>query len=178
MRVDPQRFVVGDDWAYRLRDESPSERVRIVAVTLKKASSRVDVVFVDDPDERVESVPGSRLRVPWGEVESFDALMANWQRIDDLDLDDTERACVEEVFQLLIPDDVAELEWSPVSWATCIRDASRLSDLIGVPVEEILAAVEWFDHDGQVMVSPKGTLLIAEAACRAKPTPVLDLVLE
>jgi hypothetical protein len=95
MRTDPQKFVVGDEWAYRPRDESASERVRIIAITMKKASARVEVAFVDDPEGRVESVPGSRLRVPWSEVESFDASMANWQRIDDIDLDNTEEACVE-----------------------------------------------------------------------------------
>jgi len=45
-------------------------------------------------------------------------------------------------------------------------------------VEEILAAVEWFDHNGSSVLSPAGTLLIAEAACRANPVPVLDRVID
>lgn len=97
---------------YRLRDDSPSEPVRILAIMPKKTSARLDVSFLDDPGERVENVPGTRLRVPWSERESFDALMANWQRISDLELDDTEQACVEEVFELLIAAEVAELQWS------------------------------------------------------------------
>ncbi|MFB6395874.1 hypothetical protein [Polymorphospora lycopeni] len=45
-------------------------------------------------------------------------------------------------------------------------------------VGEILADVEWFDLDGTIMVSPAGTLMVAEAACRANPTPILDLIIE
>jgi hypothetical protein len=120
----------------------------------------------------------SRLRVPWNEVGPFDALMASWQRIDDLTLDDTEQACTEEIFTLLIGPDVAEMLWSPVSGATDIRDRSRLGEIIGGPIEDILASAEWFDHNGRTILSPAGTLQLVEAACRAHPNQVLDLVVE
>jgi hypothetical protein len=154
MKIDPSRFTVGDDWAYRQTDESPSERVRIMTVEPKKNSARLEIRFVDDPDDRVEKVPGSRLRVPWSEVGTFDALMANWRRIDDLALDPTEDACVDEIFRLLIGDDVAELLWSPVSGATAIHDTTRLSEIINGPIEHILANAEWFDHNGRTILSP------------------------
>jgi len=57
MSPDPGRFVIGDEWVYRLRDGAASERVRILAVVPKKSSVRLDVAFLDDPAERVESVP-------------------------------------------------------------------------------------------------------------------------
>jgi hypothetical protein len=38
-----------------LRDDADSERVRILAVTTKKTSTRVDVAFVDDPAGRKEN---------------------------------------------------------------------------------------------------------------------------
>lgn len=178
MRVDPSCYVVGDEWVYRLRDDAASERVRIVAVHPKKSSARVDISFADDPDGRVENVPGSRLRVPWSEVQAYDAVMADWHRIDDSDLDDVEEGCAEVVFQLLIEQEVAEVAWNPVSLATAIHDKVRLGEIVGGPVDEILARVEWFDNGKEIMVSPRGTLLIAEAACRANPTPVLDMVIE
>lgn len=178
MRFDASRFVVGDEWAYRARDDAASERVQIQALTPKKASVRVDIVFVDDPEKRVENVPGARLRAPWTEVEAYDALMRNWRRIDNLKLDDVEEGCTEQVLVLLIPDDVAEIEWSPVSCAAAIHDKTRLAEIIRVPVAEILAGIEWFDLDGTIMVSPAGTLMVAEAACRANPKPILDLVIE
>ena len=102
MRIDPSRFAAGDEWAYRQSDDAPSERVRILAVEPKKTSARLEIRFLDDPDERVEKVPGLRLRVPWNEVGTFDTLMANWQRIDDLSVDRTEEACVEEIFGLAL----------------------------------------------------------------------------
>jgi len=178
MRVDPGRFVIGAEWVYRLRDDSASERVRILAIIPKKSSVRLDVAFLDAPDERVENVPTTRLRVPWSEVRVFDALMVNWRRIDDLELDDVERACVEEVFQALIPTDVAELLRSPVGCATAVRDRARTSELIDVPIEEVLASVEWFDHVDGLMLSPTATMFIAEAACRANPTPILNQIIE
>ncbi|MEV4533094.1 hypothetical protein AB0J82_04600 [Asanoa sp. NPDC049518] len=170
--------MVGDEWVYRLRDNSASERVRIVAVTTKKTSTRVDVAFVDDPDRRQENVPAARLRFLWNEVASFDELMANWQRIDNADLDDTEQACIEEIFELLIPEDVATWVHRPVEFATAIKDTAQLTKIIRVPTDEILAGLDWFHHEGADIASPAAALLIAEAACRAHPQPVLDLVIE
>jgi hypothetical protein len=57
MKIDPSRFAVGDEWAYRKSDDAPSERVRILAVEPKKNSARLEIRFLDDPDERVEKIP-------------------------------------------------------------------------------------------------------------------------
>ncbi|MEU0556764.1 hypothetical protein [Dactylosporangium sp. NPDC006015] len=140
-----------DEWAYRLRDTAASERVRIEAISPKKSSVRVDVAFLDDPDMRVENVPAARLRVPWDEVQTFDALMDNWRRLGEFELDDVEQACVEEVFLTVIPPAVAELLWTPVSCATAMCDQARVSDTIDVPIEEIFASGEWFDHADGLM---------------------------
>ena len=177
MYFDASRFVVGDEWVYRARDAAASERVRIQAVIPKKASARVELLFVNDPAQRVEKVPGSRLRVPWAEVVAYDAVMANWRRIDDRQLDDVEEAGVDIVFGLLIPEEVASVEWSPVSGATAVQDRAGLERVTGLPVEEIMAGIESFDLDGTLMLSPVGTPFIAEAACRRHPRPVLDRVI-
>ncbi|MBG0565382.1 hypothetical protein [Actinoplanes aureus] len=179
MGFDASRFVVGDEWVYRARDAAASERVRIQAVIPKKASARIGVFFVDDPAGRVENVPGSRLRVPWSGVAAYDAVMANWRRIDDRPLDSVEEAGVEVVFDLLIPENVASVAWSPVSGATELRDRAELEAVIGLPVEEILAGIAWFELDGTLMLSPA-----RHAADRrgrlpgALPRAVLDLVVE
>jgi hypothetical protein len=76
------------------------------------------------------------------------------------------------------PADIATLDWSPVSCATTVLDPAGLSKLIHVPTEQILESVTWFEHPDGTMLSPRGTLLIAEAACRATPMLVLDLVAE
>ncbi|MEU7570094.1 hypothetical protein [Micromonospora sp. NPDC049240] len=65
-----------------------------------------------------------------------------------------------------------------MSCATDIRGRARLCEIIGGPIDDILASAEWFDHDGRTILSPAGTLQLVEAACRAHPIQVLDLVIE
>jgi hypothetical protein len=178
MGYDVARFVVGDEWVYRLRDDSTSERVRIVAVMPKKNSARLDVAFIDDPDGRVANIPGSRLQVPWSEVEAYDVLMANWARLDEVKLDDVESSCASQVFEALIPESVATMTWSPIDDATRIHAPTDLEKIIGVPVTELLVRVKSFTLDESTVVSPAGTALIAEAACQANPALILDKVAE
>jgi hypothetical protein len=174
MGYDVTRFVVGDEWVYRLRDDSASERVRILAVLPKKSSARVDVAFVDDPDGRVENIPGSRLQVLWSEIETYDVLMANWARLDEVKLDDVESSCASHVFEVLIPESIAAIGWSTVDDATSIHASTRFEEIIGVPVAEIVACVESFELDEATVVSPAGTVLIAEAACRANSAQIFE----
>ena len=175
---DASQYVVGDEWAYRVRDTAPSERVRINAVTPKKASASVEVEFLDDGDHRVQTVPSSRLKARWADVEAYDARQADWQRIDDFELDSVEHSAALTVYAALIPDEVADLDWRPVENATIIRDRTKLSDILQVPVEEILAEVQWFTTDDATIVSPAGTVMIAEAACRAHSHTILEQVIE
>lgn len=178
MAFDASRYVVGDEWAYRVRDTAPSERVRIKAVTPKKVSASIEVEFGDDADRRVQTVPSSRLKTRWADVEAYDARQADWERIDDFELDSVERGAVLTVYSALIPEEVAELDWRPVENATVIKDRAKLTEILRVPVEELLAKVQWFVTDDGAMVSPAGTLIIAEAACRAHSHTVLEHVIE
>jgi hypothetical protein len=102
--------------------------------------------------------------------------MANWQLLGNADLDETEEWAVEEVFSILITEDVATYYDSFVRNGTTVRDIARLEAIMRRPLLEILEVVEWFDHDGVTELSANGTLLIAEHACRANPVPVLDKV--
>lgn len=89
---------VGEEWIYRVRDEAPSQRVRILAIHEGKKTRRVDIELCDAPQagER-ENIPGARLRGPWSQVTAYDALRANWDRLGEFDLTDTEEAAVEQV---------------------------------------------------------------------------------
>lgn len=171
---------VGEEWIYRVRDDAPSERVRIVGVQPTKTSSRFEVHFLEGPRTgQRENVPANRLRELWSNVEQYDALMANWARLDRSTLTDIEEAAVTRVFSLLIPDEgVAELMWKPVRHATEVLDSAALEPIIGVPVTAVADRVESFDRDGTPMLSPEGTLLVAEYACRVAPMPVLDWMLQ
>ncbi|GAA0902696.1 hypothetical protein Vau01_111910 [Virgisporangium aurantiacum] len=175
MAFDASLYVVGDEWAYRLRDTAPSERVRIKAVTPKKVTASIEVEFLDDG--RRETVPSTRLKARWADVETYDAQQADWQRINDFDLDSVEQSAVGTVYTALVPEEVAELDWRPVENATIIKDRTALADILQIPVEEILARAQWFTTDDTTVVSPAGTLVIAGAACRAHPHTILEHVI-
>lgn len=168
---------IGDEQIYRLRDSAPSERVRITAIHTQKKNPRYDIEFLDGAKAgTAEDTPAGRLRGPWSGVAEYDALMANWQRFAAFELTDHEDAATEMVFSLLIPDEVAEWQWSPVHWTTAIHDPAALTKLIGLPISDLIAQTDSFVLDSDLMVSPEGTLMIAEYACRTNPMPVLDWV--
>jgi hypothetical protein len=54
----------------------------------------------------------------------------------------------------------------------------RHAAVLGVSLEDVVARCESFELDGDLMLSLAGSLLVAEAACRAAPMPVLDWVIE
>lgn len=177
--VAPLIPAVGEEWIYRLRDDAPSQRVRILTVQEGKKSRRVDVEFCDGPNAGVqENVPALRLRGLWSTVAEYDTLMANWDHLGEFDLTEAEQAAVETVYGLLIPEEIAEWLWKPVRFATAIHDPAALENLIGVPIAEIASRVASFDLGGVTMLSGEGTLVIAEYACRVSPVPVLDAVTE
>lgn len=170
---------VGDEMIYRLREYAKSEHVRVVEIDRRKKTPRYVVEFLDgDKVGTTENVPGGRLRGPWANIREYDTAMANWERIDQVQLTDAEQSAVEMVFDLLIPEEIAEWEYSPVRDATRIHDKEALQGLIGISVEDLLEHTEGFDLESDVMLSPDGTLMIAEYACRLHPMPVLDWVLE
>jgi hypothetical protein len=170
---------VEDEQIYRLRDFAPSERVRILAIHPGKQRHRYDVEFLDgEKAGRQENISGNRMRGPWSDVREYDERMANWKRLSAYQLTDHEESAAETVFQLLIPVEVAEWEWQPVQWVTSIHDPVGLERIIGLPVADLLAQTEWFELDGDQLVSPEGTLMIVEYACRTTPMPVLDWVVE
>ena len=169
---------IGDELIYRLRTYSPSERVRIVGIDTRRKSQRYEVEFLDgDKAGTLENIPGGRLRGPWSEVAGYDALMANWARLEAFEMTRVEEGAAEYVFSLIVPREVASTYSTRVDGATTISDRDALQLLIGLPVADLAEQVDSFELDGSVIVSAEGTLLIAEFACRTNPMPVLDWVL-
>jgi hypothetical protein len=171
---------VGDEQIYRVRDFDSSQRVRVVAIEVGKKSAKYEVEFLDgDSAGKREKVPGKRLRGAWSGVREYDELMANWERLAAFELTDLEEAAVETVFSELIPHEVASWEWSAlVRWVTTVHDPVALEPLIGIPVSELLGQVASFATGDSTVVSPEGTLMIAEYACRVNPMPILDGVIK
>ena len=171
---------IGEEWIYRRKAFSPSERVRILAIEKRKqTTTRVDIAFLDD--ERVglhDNVPASRLHGPLSIVKDFDTRMANWHRLSTGGIDETEESAVGDVFDLLIPESVATYYDSSVRNGATVRDRQALERLMRRPIDaRSRTQVEWFDHDEVLELSAEGTLLIAQFVCAADPAPILAQVM-
>lgn len=169
---------IGDEWIYRLKAYSPSERVMILGIETRKQTIRVDIKFLDGEQAGLhENVPGTRLHGPWSTVEFFDERMANWSRLSGSPIDETEELAVGGVFDLLIPESVATYYDSSVRNGATVRDPGALEQLMHRPMADLLDHVEWFMHDDVVELSAEGTLLIARYVCAANPDPILERVM-
>lgn len=168
---------VGDEVIYRLRQYSLSERVRIAEIDRSKKTPRYVIEFMDG--EKTSSrlnVPGTRLHGPWSDVQRFDALMGQWESLEEYELSESEESAVSHVFDMLIPSEVATCEWSPVRWHTRIRDTKAIEPLIGVTAEDLLDQSKGFVLDGDIILSPEGTMLVSRYACSIDPMQVLAWV--
>lgn len=170
---------MGDICIYRDHDYAPSERVQIVDIQRGKQSFRADIEFLDGDKGGVrKNVLGNRLRGHWSDVDEYDLNMANWESLEDFKVTDVEESAIETVFELLVPESVATWEWKPIHFVTTVHDAEALVKVTGVPTADLVADIAWFERDGETMLSPEGTLLIADLACRRNPMPILEWVIE
>lgn len=166
---------VGDEYVYRLRDESPSERVRIVELGPPKQHRRIVIEYLEG--ERVgeiEDVPIRRLKAPWSEVERYNRDAEVWTRFCAFDYEPGEELAVRNVMRILIPETVARSDITPADFTTTIVDEPELSKLLGIPSGQLLENVESVVVDGLPIVSGMTSLYICEMACRKNPMPVLD----
>lgn len=170
---------LGRDYIYRVKDSDASQRVRLLAIEDAKRPVRYRVAFLDTPvgEEHELSVPGVRLRGPWSSVAEYDELMANWDRLRDLELTEVEDLACYTVFDELIPGDVASIESKPVKWTTLIRDRAAFEEIIGASaLEAITQDLPSFETDEGLYLSPKGTLAVAETVASKNPAPFLEWV--
>lgn len=169
---------IGDEWIYRVKIFSPSERVKILGIEKRKQTTRVDIEFLDGERGGLhDSVPATRLHGQRSTVAEYDERMANWQRLGGSDLDETEESAVGEVFDALVPEDVATYCDSFVRNGATVRDRGALERLMQRPISDVLDHVEWFEHDEVLELSADGTLLIAQYVCAANPPPILERVM-
>lgn len=172
---DPE---LGQEWLYRLRDDAPSERVRVLSVHRKGQKFRVVVLYLDGAAAGTkENVPRSRLRVPWNEAAEYDAAMEAWNRLSAETIDRNESSALWTVLELLIPDDVAELYLAPVDDALVVHDEEALETLTDLRISALLRDRAWTKYDGKPCLSPLASLTVAEMACRKRPGPVLEWIM-
>src|ERR1700742_4420214 len=108
----------------------------------------MDGMDVGDKAGVRENVPGTRLPRPWSDVGEYDELMANWQRLDQDALDETEDGAGTEIFYILIPEDVAAYDRSCVRHGASVYRQDALEQIMRRPLDDVLDGVEWFAHNG------------------------------
>ncbi|MEW1808776.1 hypothetical protein [Pseudarthrobacter sp. NPDC080039] len=168
----------GEEWAYRLREDAPSEKVHIVTVHRKGRKIRVDIRHLEgQPPGREENVPRSRLKVSWQNVDRYDASMEAWRRLRAESIDEHESSALWAALELVIPSEVAELSAVSSDDVLTVHDHQALETLTGQAVSGFQTEFSWLVHDGEVFLSPRAAISVAERACRRNPGPVLDLVM-
>lgn len=165
----------GEYWVYRLREESPSERVLIKDLKVTKTKFRAIVTF---DEGRKENIPGSRLKVLWDEVQQYDELMDKWAKLAEHTLDEIESCCVDQVFDMMVPLEVADLIYRPVDNILYVHDSETFSEMLGVDIGDYARNCRSFELDDTLVLSPHAAVVIAERLCRVNPTPVLEKVME
>jgi hypothetical protein len=169
---------IGDEWIYRKQEWAESERVMIRSVNEDKRK-RIEVEFLNgDKAGIVESTPQGRLKAHWSTVTEYDWWQKQWQSIDGGGLTDGEWTKLDTIFELVIPEEVATMEWSPIRSAAAIHDLSRVQEVFGTSLESITEQIASFQHDGTVYLSVEGTRLLAKLATASNPLPVLAWVME
>ncbi|NKS56064.1 hypothetical protein GS504_00180 [Rhodococcus hoagii] len=104
--------------------------------------------------------------------------MAAWERLQECALTPEEDFAAIVALERLIPSDVAEHHYGPVEGMTVVYKRDELEELMTEPLAYVLERCEsLIDEDGTLVVSPRGTLLIAELVCRKNPMPILDEVM-
>lgn len=169
---------IGEEWIYRKQEWSESERVVIRSVNEDKRK-RIDVEFMDgEKAGHIESAPQGRLKAPWSTVSDYDWMQEKWRSIysEALSLDDSIKFLT--VFELVVPPQVATMEWSPIRDSVAIHDVSRVESTFGKTIEEIASLVASFRHGTSVYLAPTAVPLLAKLATARNPLPVLEWVME
>jgi hypothetical protein len=170
-----ERMDVGDEYVNRMKDDSPSERVRIVSLGPPKQHRRIVVEHLDgERAGETQDVPVRRLKAPWSEVERYDRQQEMFARFGAIEYEIGEEAAAQAVFRILIPSAIADFGSAPVYFSTAIRSPDELTTITGVDTDELLERFESVEFDGGLLVSGMATLCICELACRTNPMPMLD----
>lgn len=178
-KTEPVLPSPGEFWAYRKHDDAASEQVHILNVLRDKYKVRVEIEFVDGANAgKAQTVSGSRLPVPWRDVDAYDRLMANWQRLETETVDEVEEFACDVVYERLIPEDIAEVfTGGRAKNGLEVKDIPALEVLMGRPISDVQERNAWFNLNDILILSPTGGLDVAAAVCQESPDPILDYLM-
>jgi hypothetical protein len=170
-------LAVGQSWAYRARQVDDVVEVEVLKLGTQRPP-RVLVRFVDERFEgRQEWVSPARLKTLWEFVDAFREWDAHWNRMFELGrgFDDPGDGAATEVFDALIPGEVARMEYREAA-ACRITDSARLCELTGLDPAVWAQCPDGFTEGADLVVPWPVTEQIAAAAARRNPTPILEAV--
>jgi hypothetical protein len=172
--AQPTGPAAGEFWAYRVRRQDPLVQVAVVRLGVK-TPQRVLVRFVDDEFEgRQDWVPPARLKVPWSGVDEYIGRERRWDEVlrPSAGVSLTEELAASSVFDLLIPEDMAELGWNAKRGTVLIHDVSGLASLLEV-ASSVLCAPTSFKEGGDLISPWPIAIAIARRATKREPHKVL-----
>lgn len=157
--------------------QGPSGRSLVVKHGTKRLA-RVFDRFTDlSLEGREEWVPPARLQVPWPDVDTYRAEEARWDAVLDLSPrgDTGESDAAHKVFELLVPEDVADLNWRGHYLA--VKDMQRLSSLSEMSVAGLASHSVAFDDPSEGLIVPWPVALsAAQALAQRQPDVIADAV--
>jgi hypothetical protein len=156
----------GEHWVYKAGAQQPVLEVKVLAIGTDKPA-RVKVEFVADEFEgKQDWVPPSRLKVPWGQIESFVAHEAAWAAVlaPSLSMPEGEDLASDWAMNRFLPKHIAERRHNHgLQGLTFIGDWEELSAKTGLSTPEIQALGYIEDTTEGSHVSWTATLAIAKA---------------
>ena len=170
----PTGPAAGEFWAYRVRRQDALVQVAVVRLGVK-TPQRVLVRFVDDEFEgRQDWVPPARLKVPWSGVDEYVGRERRWDEVlrPSAGVSLTEELAASSVFDLLIPEDMAELGWNAKRGTVLIHDVSGLASLLKVE-PAVLREPASFEEDGDLISPWPVAIAVARLAAEREPHKVL-----
>ena len=173
----PTRPAAGESWAYRVRRQDTLVQVVVVRLGVK-TPQRVLVRFVDDEFEgRQDWVPPARLKVPWSGVDEYKARERRWGLVSRASNDPSsaEELAASIVFDLLIPDALADLGWNATRGIVKIHNVSGLANLLDVAPAALRDTVS-FEEAGDLISPWTVTVAVAWRAAEREPHKVLRYV--
>jgi hypothetical protein len=173
----PTGPAAGEFWAYRVRQQDLLVQVAVVRFGVKKPQ-RILVRFVDDEFEgRQDWVPPARLKVPWSGVDEYLARERRWDEVSraSIDASNADELAASIVFDLLIPDDLADLGWNSTRGIVKIHDVSGLAGLLEVAPAAFRDKVS-FEEAGDLISPWTVTVAVAVRTAEREPYKVLRYV--
>lgn len=167
-----------EHWAYRAKITDPLIEVEVIELDpSNKKSPRCVVEFLDGPAAgRREKVPAGRLKTPWADVDAFRQAEDDWARVEsDDDTVEAEVRAAWDVFEAFFGDKQVDVGIR-VATATIARP-DAVEEILGCSINDVIDGAETAMIDGELVISPNGTMALARRLCEIDPRGVLEGVL-